>query len=417
MKQKMLIVCSIISLVAILFSGSAWASGFQLIEQNASGLGNAYAGSAAVAENASTIFYNPAGMTQLQPRELSVGVSLIRPSFKFTNNGSTTPLAFGGGAATGTDGGDAGGWNFLPNGYLSWGLTKDLYAGIGFGAPFGLSTEYENIWFGRYQAVKFAIKTYNVNPSIAYRVNDKISLGFGVNWQRFDAEYVRQAHPLLGQVKLDADDDAWGCNVGVLFQITPSTKLGISYRSSINFTLEGNFSGAVNAEAMVDLKTPDTAIVSFTQGLGDRWELLGDISWTGWSSVDTLNVRYKASGALAQALEAKFNDTWRVALGASYKLSDAWKLKFGIAYDETPVPDAEHRLVSLPDNDRIAFAAGVQWKPGWTSALDFGASYLYMRDPDINNNQDSPPTLARGIVKGSYEESALILGAQYSMSF
>ena len=159
--------------MAILFSGSAWASGFQLIEQNASGLGNAYAGSAAVAENAGTIYFNPAGMTQLQPREFSVGVSLIRPSFKFSNNGSANPLAFGGGTATGTDGGDAGGWNALPNGYLSWELTKDIYAGIGLGAPFGLATEYESAWFGRYQSVKFDIKTYNVNPSLAYRINER----------------------------------------------------------------------------------------------------------------------------------------------------------------------------------------------------------------------------------------------------
>src|SRR5450759_1202288 len=111
MGGKRLVVCIMTALVAILCSSYAGASGFQLFEENASGMGNAYAGSAAVAENAGTIFFNPAGMTKLQAREISLGGAAVRPSIKFNNNGSANPLAFGGGPATGTDGGDAGGWN------------------------------------------------------------------------------------------------------------------------------------------------------------------------------------------------------------------------------------------------------------------------------------------------------------------
>lgn len=416
MGGKRLVVCTMTALVAILCSSYAGAAGFQLFEQNASGMGNAYAGSAAVAENAGTIFFNPAGMTKLQAREISLGGAAVRPSIKFNNNGSANPLAFGGGPATGTDGGDAGGWNYIPNAYLSWALAKDLYAGIGFSVPFGLATEYDSNWYGRYQAIKFAIKTYNVNPSIAYRVNDMISLGFGVSWQRLEAEYIRQALP-TAQVKLNADDSAWGWNAGALFQLAPTTRLGVSYRSAVKHALGGDFSGYLNEPASADLKLPDMAIVSFTQGLSDRWELLGDLSWTGWSSVDKVNVIKTNTGALAQTLDAGFKDTWRAALGANYKLSEAWKLKFGVAYDQTPVPDAQHRLVSLPDSDRTAVATGVQWKPGQTSALDLGLEYVFMKGTDINNNQDSPPTLARGLVKGDYNSNALILGAQYSMSF
>jgi long-chain fatty acid transport protein len=314
--------------------------------------------------------------------------------------------------ATGTDGGDAGGWNYIPNAYLSWALTKDLYAGIGLSVPFGLATEYDSDWYGRYQAIKFSIKTYNVNPTIAYRVNDKVSLGFGLNWQRLEAEYIRQATP-TAQVKLKADDDAWGWNVGALFQLSPSTRLGLSYRSTMAYTLDGDFSGALNAPAKADIKLPDTAILSVTQGLTDRWELLGDISWTGWSSLDTVDIINKTTGAVSQQLIAKFQNTWRAALGTNYKLSEAWKLKFGIAYDESPVPDAQRRLVSLPDSNRTAVAAGVQWKPGKASTLDVGLEYISMKGTDIENDQN--PT--RGIVKGSYDSSALILGAQYSMGF
>lgn len=140
-------------LAAGLASGQAAAAGFQLLEQNASGIGNAYAGSAAVAENASTIFFNPAGMTQLKDREVSVGLSLVRPTFKFKNQDSSVGAFNNAG-----NGGDAGSWAFLPNAYMSWALTKDVYAGVGFGAPFGLMTEYSSPWVGGAHALKFDIK-------------------------------------------------------------------------------------------------------------------------------------------------------------------------------------------------------------------------------------------------------------------
>jgi long-chain fatty acid transport protein len=427
MQRKMkLIPAAILALSA----GTAAASAFQLLEQNASGLGNAYAGSAAVADNASTIFFNPAGMTQLQPREISAGLTGVLTSYKFTNNGSST------GALTG-NGGDPGGLGLIPNGYMSWALNKDLYVGVGFGAPFGLKTDYDNPWLGGAQAIKFDIKTYNINPTVAYRVNNMVSLGFGVDWQRMEAEYVRIAGinpaPIAGvvpvpltstTVQLKADDDSWGWNAGVLLNLSPSTKVGVSYRSSIKHKLDGSltasgpaalaaFHVSQSGPATADIELPETFIVSATQTINSQWEMLGDISWTGWSSIDKVDV-VRANGTVAQTLDTKFRDTWRVALGANYKLSDAWKLKFGTAYDQTPIRDPEHRLVSLPDNNRVWLSTGAQWKPNKASTLDLGITYLYVKDPDINNNQSGS---LRGLVKGSYSDTAWIFGAQYSMSF
>ncbi len=131
------------ALLLVAFSSVASASGFQLMEQNASGIGNAYAGSAAVAEDASTIYFNPAGMTQLKEREISGGISAVGPSFHFHDQGSSVGALAGSG-----DGGNAGGWAAIPNGYLSWALNKDLYVGVGVGAPFGLKTEYDDPWLG-----------------------------------------------------------------------------------------------------------------------------------------------------------------------------------------------------------------------------------------------------------------------------
>jgi long-chain fatty acid transport protein len=430
--QKTLIARVLPAAMLALASGTASAAGFQLLEQNASGIGNAYAGSAAVAENASTIYFNPAGMTQLQAREMSAGLSLVRPSFKFTDQGSSAGVLSGNAQ-------DAGDWAALPNAYLSWALNKDLYLGVGMGAPFGLVTEYNRDWIGSAHSIKFDIKTININPSIAWRVNEKVSLGFGLNWQRMEAEYVRRAgivdlpagaggvlipRPLSQSfATLDADDDSWGWNVGALFTVSDATKVGVSYRSKIKHELEGSLAltgpdpvfnsvGSSGANASVEL--PDTFIFSVAHKLDPKWELLGDVSWTGWSSVDKVDIM-RSSGALAQTLDTDFQDTWRVALGANYQLNDAWKLKFGVAFDETPVKNPEKRLTSLPDNDRIWFSFGGQWKPSKSSALDMGVSYLYVDDTKINNGNAAD--LSKGLVKGEYDSSVWILGAQYSMSF
>ncbi|MBS0555439.1 MAG: outer membrane protein transport protein, partial [Proteobacteria bacterium] len=230
--------------LALAASGAASAAGFQLLEQNASGIGNAYAGSAAVAENASTIFFNPAGMTQLPARALSIGLAAVKPSFKFSNDGSQT------GVLTGNTS-DAGGWAAIPNAYLSWALNKDVYVGVGLGAPFGLMTEYDNDWVGAAHSTKFDIKTYNINPSIAWRVNELVSLGAGVSWQRMEVEYVRRAGIIVPPppapplplpstfATLDAANDAWGWNVGLLLNLSAATKVGLSYRSSIDHELKG----------------------------------------------------------------------------------------------------------------------------------------------------------------------------------
>ncbi len=399
------------ALIALSFSGSAAAAGFQLIEQSASGIGNAYAGSAAVAENASTIFYNPAGMTQLQEREFSAGLSLVRPSFNFSNKGSVVPAL--GPVSLSGDGEDGGSWAALPNGYLSWALNKDVYLGVGLGAPFGLMTEYDKNWVGAAHSIKFDIKTYNINPSIAWRVNDKVSLGAGVNYMLMDVEYIKRAGAatVAPLAKLQADDTGWGWNIGALFTLSESTKLGLSYRSKIKQKLDGDLTvvGVAKVDAQASLELPDTAIVSLTHKLNDKWELLGDVSWTGWSSIPKVVI----TNALGnQTLDTKFDDSWRVALGANYVLNPTTKLKFGVAYDQTPVPDAAHRLVSLPDNDRLWLSLGAQWKPSKATTLDLGASYLFVKNTKINNNGG-----ASGLIRGDFDSDVWIFGAQYSMAF
>jgi long-chain fatty acid transport protein len=331
---------------------------------------------------------------------------------------------------------ETGGWAAVPNAYLSWALSKDLYLGVGIGAPFGLATEYDDGWVGAAQSIEFEIKTYNINPSIAYRVNDRVSVGLGLNWQRMDARYERAlavVAPALAasHAILDADSNAWGWNIGAMFKLSEATRLGLSYRSAIKHELDGELEirgpvagtnpALVSGDAKADVELPDTFILSLAHRLNTRWELLGDLSWTGWSSIEQVAIA-RASGPLAgmtvQTLDAQFRDTWRLALGATYQYDEAWKFRFGVAYDQSPVRDKERRLVALPDNDRTWVTVGMQWKPDPSSALDVGLAYIHLPNTRIDNNQiDANPALNRGRVTGEYDSSGLLLGLQYSAAF
>jgi len=364
---------------------------------------------------------------------------LVKPSFKFNDQGSSVGVFNGTG-----HGGDAGSVKAIPNGYLSWGVTRDLYLGFGLGAPFGLSTKYDQPWKGSAQSDEFDIKTINLNPSIAYRINDKVSVGGGLNWQRLQADYYRQvgvASPGLAGVTahLKIDDDAWGWNIGALFTLSPATKVGVSYRSAILYHTTGTASlssdgspagnatqaalagGGGQSDVKADLKVPATFVVSVAQRLSDRWEMLGDISWTGWSSIKNIDIIRTSglqNGVTAQTIQADFRNTYRVALGANYALSDTWKLMFGLAYDQSPVRNENSRLVSLPDNNRTWLTFGAQWKPAKEHSLELGAAYLYIPNTKINNNQTTAnPLTNRGTVIGDYNSSVWILGAQYSLAF
>ena len=389
------------AMLLAVFSGAASAAAFQLMEQNASGLGTAYAGSAAVADNASTIFFNPAGMTQLQGVQISLGVAGVGPSYRFDNEGTT--------GASGGNGGDAGSWGAVPNAFLAWGLTRDLTAGVGISAPFGLATKYDSDWIGRAQTVKSEIRTINVNPSIAYRVNDKVSLGFGINYQTIDAELTSGASAPFPASRLKGDDSAWGWNAGALFTLSPAMRVGLSYRSSMKYTLEGKANGLVPIKADVEL--PDTVILSVWQQVSDRWEAMGDLSYTRWSTLKSLNIVNRSSVALLTSETFNYDNSWRIAWGAAYKATDSVKLKFGIAYDRTPVSD-DDRSARVPDNDRLWLSVGGQWSAGRYGKVDVGYAYLYVKDASISQNKSNIV-----ILRGDYDAGAHIVGLQYSTGF
>ena len=456
--------------VMVLAAGQAYGSAFALQEQNASGLGHAYAGGAAAAEDVSTIWFNPAGLVRLSTAQVVLAANLICPSAKFSDNGNSKPAAF---QTLGGNGGDAGGCQAVPNLYLGVPFTDKWSFGLGVNVPYGLKTEYDSNWLGRFQAVKSEIKTINVNPALSYEPTKNLTIGAGINWQKIDATLTNQvnwaalyaqgigglvangtipataAPTLIGAAAgieagahIDGNDNAWGWNVGVLWQATPATRIGAAYRSAIKYTVNGsvNFStpavsqlgplppslapvgalvaGGVNAALVngnvtLQLKVPETANLSIFSTLDDKWDVMADLQYTGWSSVQQLQI-VRSTGVVLSTLPENFRNTWRGSIGANYRYDNNWTLRGGLAYDQSPVNSTD-RSPRLPDNNRTWLAFGAQYKfnPNW--ALDLAYSYIWVQTPDINQNGGNQAGL--GLISGSYKSNVNLLGAQVTYTF
>jgi long-chain fatty acid transport protein len=427
-------------------SMQAQASAFALHEQGAAGLGNAYAGAAAVADDASTVWWNPAGMARLASgKQVSLGGTLIVPSTKF-NNGGSTPAALSNPTLNG-NGGDAGGAAVVPSLFFAMDVSPKWNIGLGVSVPFGQKTEYDSNWIGRFQGVKAEIKTVNINPAVSYKITDTASVGGGINYQRgeinltsavnYSAAAFGAGGPALlgavggagveGQNTTKLDGDAWGFNLGGLANVGAATRLGIHYRSALNYKMDGDTSfsnrpaalaaGIPDSDVKLNFKTPENVAMSLVHSLNDKLDLLADATWTHWSRIQQLPLVRSSgtqSGATLDTLTFAFKNTWRFSIGANYKLDRAWTLKVGAAYDQSPVPSAEARTVRLPDNDRYWLTFGARWQPSRSSTLDLGYAFIKVKDADINNNQNAA---GRGTVTGSYEATVNVFGAQYQHTF
>ncbi|MBI5437302.1 MAG: outer membrane protein transport protein [Nitrosomonadales bacterium] len=434
--RQTILACSIAASLAAV-SGAAAASGFALIEQSASGLGNAYAGGAASAEDASTIFFNPAGMSRLQGKQIAVAVHAIKPSAKLSNNASV-PAALQ--PTVGGTGGDAGSLAPVPNGYFAMEINPQTRFGLGINAPFGLQTEYDANWIGRFQAIKSKIQTVNLNPSLSYRVSDFMSIGAGISYQRITgdltsainysaAAFTAGGAPLLGAIggpgkegvtTISGSDSAWGYNFGVLLNPSAQTRVGLAYRSTIQYNLTGSASftnrPALLAAAIPDgpvslaIKMPDTFSASVFHQLNDKWDVMADLNWTGWNVFQQLKVD-RANGANLTTVQENWRNTWRVSIGANHHYNEQWTARAGLAYDQTPTSDAFH-TARIPDADRTWLSLGGQYKPAKESALDFGYAHLFVNNASINQ-----AVAGAGTLNGTYSNSVDILSAQYTRSF
>jgi long-chain fatty acid transport protein len=460
------IAAGVIAALSLMGAGGAQGAGFALQEQSASGLGNAFAAGAAATEDASSMSVNPATLSKYASPQAVVALHLITPSMKFSNDGSQ-PAAF---QPLGGQGGDAGSVNAVPNIYLAVPINRDFTFGLGINVPFGLVTEYDDDFIGRFQGIKSEVQTINVNPALSWRVNDQFAVGFGVNWQHVKANFTNMVNysgalaqaaqtaagqglippasvpaiiastaGLQSKARVDASDSAWGWNIGALWDLNPDTRIGIAYRAPIKYNASGNVSfdnptpsvppalapvvallaQQVNTVALYNggihstIKLPDEANLSFFQTINDRWDWMADIQWTGWSTLKDLTF-VRSTGPVLQSTPENFDDTWRFAIGANYKYNDQWKFRGGVAFDQSPVNNTD-RTVRLPDGDRTWLSAGLRYSLSKQLKFDLGFSYIFIDKPSIDQNEGS--TAQNGLVKGHYNDNVVILSGQMVYSF
>lgn len=423
-------------------AGPVIAAGFQINETSGSGLGNAFAGGAAVAEDATTIWSNPAGLSRLGTRQVAVAIHLVTPSIKFHNDFSAPASQ----QSLGGDGGDAGGLNVVPNLYVAMPLNRQWTLGLGINAPWGLVTDYDDGWIGRFQADKSDIKTVNINPAASLRVNDQLSLGFGLNLQWIDATFTNQVNysalllqaggpatpGLESSARIKGSDTAYGWNAGLLWELDKNRRIGVHFRSSISYDVAGDATftnpatsnaaaAAVNSSVLFDsgvtakVKLPPIANLSYFGALDSRWALMADAQWTGWSTIKDLTF-VRSNGVTLSGTPENFKDVWKLAAGANYRYDDSWMFRGGVAYDQSPVR-REYRTPRLPDHDHSWLTAGAQYRIDPKMQVDIGAGYVWVKKASINKSGDPSNQLGYGLTNGQYKSNVTILSAQLTSSF
>lgn len=390
-------------------STTAFAGGFQLSEENVSGLGNAYAGTGALAEDASIGFWNPAGLTQIDHYQIAASGAVVNlnNNVRIPNANSTYLLAPPPPPAppvvptTGNNREEAGGWFLLPSFHLATPKFGQWAFGFGVTAPFGLTTSYTKSSRSRYFATYSHVTALNIGPTVAYQVNRYVSLGLG-----FDAQYfttnLHQMVPLTptadAEFQNEGDDWGYGWNAGAFFCFGTGTHVGISYRSRIKHEIDGdayiksptglpvNLKGPVSTEVTL----PDYANFSVVQDINDCWSLLGSVYWTHWSLVDTVKLKYKkglgANFPNGLKLDLDFKNSMKYALAANYRPNHCWKLRMGLAYDQTPVRNASTRSFRLPDNDRVWLSFGAQYIVNNQFTVDAAYTHIFVHETKINAN-------------------------------
>ena len=418
-----------------LICGQAIAGGISLFEVGTEDVGLAAAGYAARAQDASTVLTNPAGMTRLEGNQVQLATQLLYSNMKFSSNGGTSAAL--GSNNSGNVIGDNG---LVPGGglFVSYSVSPDLKLGFASTGNFGLALKHDDNWVGRYYSQQAALMGLSLLPSIAYRVNDKLSLGASVNAMYGYLKNVIAVNNVLdnradGKLLMRDTTWGWGFNLGLLYEPTPATRFGLTYSSQIDldFAPQAQFSGTgpiltglLNARGLngatvnLGIKVPQQVMGSVLHTLNEHWTVLGNVGWQQWSKFGQIEVSIADVNNPSLTTQLNFKDTWHAALGAQYRLSEPWQLNFGIAYD-TAYQSGPLVSVSTPTNETWRFGVGGQNQVSKTFSWGIAAEYLYGGAGDVNKQAALPVALGgRGNLVGSYDSIGLyFLSANFNWKF
>ncbi|MDP3030332.1 MAG: outer membrane protein transport protein [Deltaproteobacteria bacterium] len=416
--NKIIIIAITTGVLCLLFPLSAFAAGFAILQQGTAPMaqGNAFV---AQADDPSAIFFNPAGINQLKGTQVYLGATAIAPRAEYKGLGTKSrteshvylPLQF----------------------YLTHELTTDLAVGLGVFSPFGLGTKWDDGWAGRYVATSSDLNTFSVNPVLSWKASEKLSVAGGVNVMRAEAD-LRKKLDLSrfglpdGNQLFKGADYGYGYNLGLLYQLTPATNIGLSYRSEVKVKIDGDAEYSVdpkvaaffpNGGAHSQFVFPPSLFAGVAyKGLAP-WVFECDLTWTGWSTFEELRVtldRPVSSPPKSVSVQPRnWNDVFAYRFGVNYKWDEAITIRAGYIFDESPVPD-ETMDPSIPDADRHIFCLGGDYR---LKDFTIGIAYNYV----LGKKRDKHNTIGADIVpgdnraNGEYQQTSHSLAVSISYSF
>jgi long-chain fatty acid transport protein len=435
------------ALLALVLVGSVpstvLASGFQLREQSPSAQGNSFAGISAGGSDIGSMFFNVATLTRFEGNQAVLGFSSIAPSARLEGGQASRATLLGATPILGSMGGDAGRQATLPVLYALWSLNPDVKLGLSINSPFGLGSEYQADWIGRYHAVKSEIKVVEIAPNLAWRLDSRWSMGAALVARHVDAELtnavdfgaIGAALHIPGSLPGGQDGTArvtgqqWkaGYKLGVLFEPNQALRLGAAYHSRIDYELKGDVSydgvpTTLKAAFPNGAATP-MAHQPATASLGVAWDAVPGLTFqaeaarTYWTAFQDMRIEF-ASGQSASVTAEKWKDTWFLALGSTWRPNATWTFRTGIARDLAATSDT-YRTPRIPDADRTWLSGGVGYAISRSLGLDLSYSYIFLKDSVLNLQAGAPgnPDFFRGNLTGTYRNHIQVLAFQARYSF
>ena len=462
--QKIFLIAALAA--ALTVSQSAMSAGFAISAQSAFGLGNAYAGNAAVASDASTVLTNPAGIFELDHSVFAASLPFTSSNAYYTDRGSLTNSLFGAQPVTVADGRntslDQRSVTPTPALYYARKLTDQWAFGLGLSIPFGASSDYGDNWIGRYQAVETAMTVFDINPTVAYRINDKVSVGGGLSIQIASALLTskldsgatclgisnRAELPITtcgeqfgltpndpgldSDVELDGSGTGVTFNLGVLVKPRDWTKIGVAYRHGTEHQLKGDakftnnpaldaFVSVLpegsqpvqNTSTTISANLPATLDFSVAQMANEKLEVLGTIKWTQWSSFEELTSDFDNPAQPSSALDFSWEDTVTLSTGVNYTLNEKTTLRAGFSFDQSPIPSPRLRSPRGPANDRYWYSFGGTYKFNKNISANAAYTHIQIDESAIDNpGAEGNPTL-----RGSYKFDVNLFAFQLNWHF
>ena len=422
-------IITLTALGTILVASNAMAAGFHLREQSAAAQGNAFAGATAGAENNSYAYFNAAGLTRHKGTQINMGATYVVPRAEAQNirdaNGRRNQ-----------DINNIVHSAWVPNGTISHQVDDKLTVGVSLNVPYGMITKYDQEWYGSDHGITSKVMSSTVTPMAAYKLNDKLSIGAGLQMQYIKARLTSSAtgtagtpYASLGKTSLEGDAFDIGYQLGAMYEFNDKTRLGVNYRSEINHKLKGEIEspniGLINPGAAVllnqdisaKLDTPAMFSVGAYHQINDKWAVMAEYQRVFWSSFENLdivgkNVNNPMTGLISHTAE-NWRDTNFFAIGASYQIDDQWKLRLGLAKDESAARKAQ-RTPRIPDSDRTWYSAGLSYQ--YNENLTFDVAYTYIQAKDASMNTALTGN-GGNHVSADYKNSVKLFGLSLNYKF